>query len=153
MPLLVTEGKAMVEIIWKEPPPAVSSEKAPILAELQKHPGRWALVQSRYKSSSAAAPWRKLGCEATHRRSESGKTGEYDVYARWPEQKAEEAAEEKPVPASAGKAAVEKAISSGTALKPAPAAARPPLPAPKASGGYSQFLANQRAGTVAAAAE
>ncbi|QYC54967.1 hypothetical protein SEA_POPPER_50 [Arthrobacter phage Popper] len=67
-----------MEIIWKEPPPAVSSEKAGILAELQKHPGRWALVQSRYKSSSAAAPWRKLGCEATHRRSESGKAGEYD---------------------------------------------------------------------------
>lgn len=109
----------MVEIIWKEPPPAVSSEKAPILAELQKHPGRWALVQSRYKSSSAAAPWRKLGCEATHRRSESGERGEYDVYARWPEKvEAEPAPTAKPLPLPVGKAAVEKAISTGTALKP-----------------------------------
>lgn len=79
----------MVEMIWKEPPPAVSSEKAPVLAELQKNPGRWALVQTRYKSSSGATAWRKLGCEAAHRRVESadGKSMDYDIYARWPEAK------------------------------------------------------------------
>lgn len=131
----------MVEIIWKEPPPSVSSEKAPILAELQKNPGRWALVQPRYKSSSATTAWRKLGCEATHRRSDSGNAGEYDVYARWPK------------PAGAGAAAetkadVAKAVATGTALKPpAPApprrAAAPVAPANDM--GLSKFLADRRA--------
>lgn len=133
-------------MIWKEPPPAVSSEKAPILAELQKNPGRWALVQSGYKSSSGAAPWRKLGCEAVHRRSEAGKTGEYDIYARWPKTTA--AADKTPA-----KATVAAAVATGTALKP-PTAAPPrrEYPAPSqvptdAAGGYSKFLASQRAGT------
>ena len=112
----------MVEIIWREPPPSISSEKAEVLAELQKNPGRWALVPK------------------------------YDVYARWPEGKA--GAAKTATAASPSKApAVEKAISTGTALKPPATSPRAPLPAPKASGGYSQFLANQRAGTVAAAAE
>lgn len=75
----------MVEMIWREPPPVVSSEKAAILAELQKHPGRWALVQAAYKSTSGANAWKKLGCEATHRRTET--PGAYDIYARWPEGK------------------------------------------------------------------
>lgn len=75
----------MVEMIWKEPPPVVSSEKAAVLAELQKHPGRWALVQAAYKSTSGANAWKKLGCEATHRRTEA--PGAYDIYARWPEAK------------------------------------------------------------------
>lgn len=145
----------MVEIIWKEPPPSISSEKAEVIAELQKQPGRWALVQQDKSSSSSAAPWQKIGCQAkAHRKNPGEKVPKYDVYARWPEVKASKpapAATPKPLPV--GRAAVEQAVSSGTALKPAPAAARPPLPAPKASGGYSQFLANQRAGTIAAAAE
>lgn len=79
----------MVEMIWKEPPPAVSSEKAAILAELQKHPGRWALVGKDKSSSAAADPWKKLGCEATYRRTNPGdKKPLYDVYGRWPEPKA-----------------------------------------------------------------
>ena len=139
-------------MIWKEPPPLVSSEKAATLAELQKNPGRWALVQSRYKSTSGTTAWKKLGCEATHRRSETatGNSPEYDIYARWPEAKPG-----KPAPAATAPKSppVAQAVAAGTALKPAPAAARPPLPAPKASGGYSQFLANQRAGTVSAASE
>ena len=139
----------MVEMIWEEPAPRrVRTKKTPIVEELQKHPGRWALVVSQAKSSSAAVSWRTLGCEATPRPSKSGNKGEYDVYARWPEKAA------KPVPVPNAKETVTKAVTSGTALKPpATAAPRPSLPAPKASGGYSQFLANQRAGTVAAAAE
>lgn len=107
----------MVEMIWKEPPPAVSSEKAPILAELQKHPGRWALVQADRSSSGAAAPWQKLGCQAkAHRKNAGEKPAKYDVYARWPDTGSVGAA--KPLPLPVGKAAVEKAISTGTALKP-----------------------------------
>lgn len=144
MPLLLTEGKAMVEMIWKEPPPAVSSEKAPILAELQKHPGRWALVQGDRSSSGAAAPWQKLGCQAkAHRKNAGEKPAKYDVYARWPEQ--EPAA--KPAPVIAGKAAVEKAISTGTALKPPP----PLIPKPDAvqpvahDPGLDNYLEKRRA--------
>lgn len=78
----------MVEIIWQEPPPAVSTEKAAILAELQNHPGRWALLGKDKSSSAAADPWRKLGCEAVARRTNPGeKKCLYDVYARWPEGK------------------------------------------------------------------
>lgn len=136
----------MVEIKWQDPPERgswIGGTLTPIVAALKKNPGKWALVREKVSSSSAQTPWKKQGCEALVRRSNPGETPpRYDVYARWPETV-------KPLPV--GRAAVEKAVSSGTALKPAPAAARPPLPAPKASGGYSQFLANQRAGTVAAA--
>lgn len=136
----------MVEMIWKEPPPAVSSEKAPVLAALQKNPGRWALVQSGYKSSSGAAPWRKLGCEATHRRSAEGKAGEYDIYARWPE--------DAPAAATAdAKSAVAAAVATGTALKPPPSPTpRAPAPAPApadTAGGFTKFIASQRASTQA----
>lgn len=136
----------MVEIIWKEPPPAVSSEKAAILAELQKNPGRWALVQERYKSSSGTAPWKKLGCEATHRRAEpnpAAKSTEYDIYARWPEE-TKSAAGEKPEP----KAAVAKAVATGTALKPPPPAVpkAPKQPLQPANDmGLNKFLADRRA--------
>lgn len=78
----------MVEMIWKEPPPAVSAEKAAILTELRNHPGRWALVQQDRSSSSAAAPWQKLGCESKAARKNPGEApAKYDVYARWPEAK------------------------------------------------------------------
>lgn len=137
----------MLEMIWKEPPPAVSSEKAPVLAALQKNPGRWALVQSGYKSSSGAAPWRKLGCEATHRRSAEGKAGEYDIYARWPEEATAEAGK------SEGKSAVAATIATGTTLKPPAAPAqKPPTPAAApadAAGGFTKFLASQRASSRA----
>ena len=143
----------MVEIIWREPPPSISSEKAEVLAELQKNPGRWALVQQDKSSSGSAAPWQRIGCQArAHRKNPGEMVRKYDVYARWPDATA--GAANTAAAASPSKApAVEKAISTGTALKPPAPATRPALPAPKASGGYSQFLANQRAGTVAAAAE
>lgn len=146
----------MVEIIWKEPPPSISNEKAEVIAELQKQPGRWALVQQDKSSSSSAAPWQKIGCQAkAHRKNPGEKVPKYDVYAGWPEAKASKpASATPPKPLPVGRVAVEQAVSTGTAIKPpAPAAPRPSLPAPKASGGYSQFLANQRAGTVPAAAE
>lgn len=131
----------MVEMIWKEPPPAVSSEKAPILAELQKHPGRWAMVQPDRSSSGAAAPWQKLGCQAKASRKNPGETpAKYDVYARWPEPSA--------LPLPVGKAEVAKAVATGTALKP-PAPPLPrkgsPSPAPANDFGLSKFVADRRA--------
>lgn len=136
----------MVEMIWKEPPPAVSSEKAPILAELQNNPGRWALVQQGRSSSGAAGPWQKLGCQAKAHRKNAGETpAKYDVYARWPEAGA--AAGAGPVAAPAGKAAVEKAIVTGTALKPPAPQIRQPDPVqPVASDpGLDKYLESRRA--------
>lgn len=138
----------MVEMIWKEPPPLVSSEKAGILTELQKHPGRWALVQSRYKSTSGTTAWKKLGCEATHRRAATAESTstEYDIYARWPEPKAGKPA------APEDKAAVAKAVATGTALKPPPPAvprAKPAEVRPANDMGLSKFLADRRARGVA----
>jgi hypothetical protein len=140
----------MVEIIWKEPPPAVSSEVAPILGALKNNPGRWALVRQKVTSSSAGAPWKKQGCEArVHRTNPREKPARYDVYARWPETKAQPPAGSKPLPLPLGKAAVEKAIATGTALKP-PA----PAPTPKAEEpqepvaedpGLSKYLESRRA--------
>lgn len=137
----------MVEMIWKEPPPAVSSEKAPILAELQKYPGRWALVQPDRSSSGAAAPWQKLGCQAKASRKNPGETpAKYDVYARWPE--AAQAVTPASASAAVEKAAVSKAAATGTALKP-PAPQLPrkgsPSPAPANDFGLSKFVADRRA--------
>ena len=76
----------MVEIVWKEPPPMTTGKNAAILAELKKHPGRWALVNDSASSTSAPAVWKKLGCEAVHRRDETSTDKvRYHVYARWPE--------------------------------------------------------------------
>jgi hypothetical protein len=129
----------MVEMIWKEPPPAVSSEKAPVLAELQKHPGRWAMVQPDRSSSGAAAPWQKLGCQAKASRKNPGETpAKYDVYARWPEGKTGSAKTA---------AAVANAVASGTALKP-PAPQVPkaePVQPVVSDPGLNKYLENRRA--------
>lgn len=116
----------MVEIIWKEPPPAVNSEKAAILAELQKHPGRWALLGKDKSSSAAADPWKKLGCEATYRRTNPGeKKPKYDVYGRWPEAKSRDGM------ASASRVA-ERVV--------APAGTQPQPPRPSSGGTYDPGL-------------
>ena len=73
----------MVEIVWKEPPPAVgSAETAEILAALKANPGKWAQVKKGMKSSTGYTTWKKLGCEAVARRDDAGTL--WDVYARWP---------------------------------------------------------------------
>lgn len=123
----------MVEIKWQDPPAALTHHDS-IVAALKNNPGRWALVAEDRSSSSSGTPWNKSGCETkVHRKNPGEGKAKYDVYARWPEEK-------KPLPvgrAVAGAAA--KPATTGTALIPP----RATLPAPKASGGYSQFLANQ----------
>lgn len=76
----------MVEIVWKEPPPAVSSKYAAVLGELRKNPGRWALVVPAATSSGAYTAWKKLGCETRTARVNPGESKpRYEIYARWPE--------------------------------------------------------------------
>jgi hypothetical protein len=122
----------MVEIKWQDPPAALTRHDS-IVAALKNNPGRWALVAEDRSSSSSGTPWNKSGCETkVHRKNPGEGKAKYDVYARWPEKK--------PLPvgrAVAGAAA--KPATTGTALIPP----RATLPPPKASGGYSQFLANQ----------
>lgn len=72
----------MSEIEWKEPPPAKTGSAASrrirnICAELDAHPGQWALV-GRYAAPSMATSWRKLGYESTSRKVDGG----FDIYVR-----------------------------------------------------------------------
>lgn len=139
----------MTELVWQDPPPRrkdISSYAAEIEA-LKAHPGKWAMITETWKTTAPPAAFKQAGCETTSRRN-SGPEKTWTVYARFP-------VTEPKVRADAGvaRAKVQQAVSHGTALTPAPAAARPPLPAPKASGGYSQFLASQRNGAAAAQAK
>lgn len=72
---------------WQEPPAGAKGRqtaKKPIVRELQEHPGRWALVEERTRSSAVSA-WKKQGCEAVSRKREDGEGA--DIYARWPDGK------------------------------------------------------------------
>ncbi|MCV7564978.1 hypothetical protein M3E78_005105 [Micrococcus luteus] len=76
------------EMIWEDPGPARvgrpgDSHLRQVLAELQKHPGRWAKVAESKANGGQGSWWKKQGCEATTRRDrERGVTA---TYARWPE--------------------------------------------------------------------
>lgn len=76
------------EMIWEDPGPARvgrpgDSQMRQVLAELQKHPGRWAKVAESKANGGQGSWWKKQGCEATTRRDrERGVTA---TYARWPE--------------------------------------------------------------------
>lgn len=54
-----------------------------MLAELQKHPGRWAKVAESKANGGQGSWWKKQGCEATTRRDRE--RGVTMTYARWPE--------------------------------------------------------------------
>lgn len=140
----------MVEIKWQDPPAALTLHDS-IVAALKNNPGRWALVGEDKSSSSAGAKWSKSGCETKlHRKTAADGKPQYDVYARWPEKVL-------PLPtgkaaAPTGKAAVEKAVATGTALKPpAPAIAKPdtiqPEPSPPvvSDPGLNNYLEKRRA--------
>lgn len=76
------------EMIWEDPGPARvgrpgDSHLRQVLAELQKHPGRWAKVAESKANGGQGSWWKKQGCESTTRRDrERGVTA---TYARWPE--------------------------------------------------------------------
>lgn len=126
----------MVEIVWKEPPPAVgSAETAEILAALKANPGKWAQVKKGMKSSTGYTTWKKLGCEAVARRDDAGTL--WDVYARWPDAKTA-----RPTPAPAARP------TQTPASRPAPVATRPAPATPPAhtpDPGLNKYLENRRA--------
>lgn len=83
-------AKATKRIQWEEPPPSrqgqgkkSSSWRTSIIEELQKNPGKWALVHEDVNSSGMAGPWRNAGCEAKTRKQDDGT---FSIYARWPEE-------------------------------------------------------------------
>ena len=76
------------EMIWEAPGPARvgrpgDSQMRQVLAELQKHPGRWAKVNESKANGGQGSWWKKQGCEATTRRDRE--RGVTMTYARWPE--------------------------------------------------------------------
>ena len=142
----------MVEIIWREPPTEDRSKAGVIIQHLKQFPGRWAMVQSGMKSSAGAATFKDKGCEAMARRAEDLKT--YEIYARWPV--SEEYPEWLPpalptAPKDDEKAAVQKAVATGTALKPPapviPRRAAAPTEPPAAANdfGMAKFRADRAA--------
>jgi hypothetical protein len=137
----------MVQITWKEPPTEDRSKAGVIIEHLKQFPGSWALVQEGMKSSAGSATFKNKGCEAISRRAADLKT--WEIYARWPV--SEEYPEWVPpkLPEAPAKAAVEKAIATGTALKPPPPAA-PKAPAaaqptPVNDFGLNKFRADRAA--------
>jgi len=124
----------MVEMKWKNPPSRSSrgTQYDEIIEELKKHPGRWALISEDWKTSGPPSRFKKAGCEATCRANKESKT--WSLYARYAP-KGHVAA---PAPA-VGKAAVAKAVPTGTALTPPPAAPKRPAPAPAPAPAVNDF--------------
>lgn len=95
------------EMIWEDPGPARvgrpgDSRLRQMLAELQKHPGRWAKVHESKANGGQGSWWKEKGCEATTRRDrERGVTA---TYARWPAPGLDD-----PQPAAASDERVERA--------------------------------------------
>jgi hypothetical protein len=83
-----------MKIIWKDPPPAPQrdprgkhNDSMRVVAELRKHPGKWALVETGLQPKPATSTrmrWRRYGCEAEIRTDPNEPTTRV-VYARWPE--------------------------------------------------------------------
>ncbi|MEE2568587.1 hypothetical protein V1638_04140 [Pseudarthrobacter sp. J64] len=127
----------MTELNWQDPPGQSSKarEYDAIVEQLKRYPGRWALIKEDNKTSTAPQLIRAAGCETKCRRHPTeAKT--WKVYARWPV--SEDYPAWQPGTVGASKAAVDKAVASGTALQP-PAPRRPTPP----SGGFTQFLKGQ----------
>lgn len=61
-----------------------------IVAELQKRPGQWAIVERGVTSGALTKQWKQLGCEAVSRKDPTGSG--LNIYARWPEGPSDEAA-------------------------------------------------------------
>lgn len=117
----------MVEIKWQDPPTARKKrgEYEAIITVLKQNPGKWALISTVWRHNSAPDAFRKQGCEVTTRKNKDGKT--WSVFARCPISKDHPA--RIPTATEVEKAAVQKAIQTGTALKPpAPATDRRPVP-------------------------
>jgi hypothetical protein len=139
----------MVEIVWQDPPTRRQrpGEYEATIAELKKHPGRWALIASDWKTAHAPNAFRQAGCEITARRNKDTKGGvkSFSVFARFPQPKLNQA---QVMAAAAEKSAVRKAVQTGTALTPPPPVvprAQPGQVRPANDMGMTKFLADRRA--------
>ena len=78
----------MTRITWMDevPKPVARTKRSreldAMVEELKANSGQWAKVATDQAKTSATQRWTRRGCEATVRRTPSGK---YDVYARYPE--------------------------------------------------------------------
>lgn len=144
----------MIELQWQDPPSrrADHAQYDPIIETLQQHPGRWALVVKDWKTTAGPSAFKQRGCEMTTRRNSDKKT--WSVYVRWPLPKGKAAAQVTPAPDTSEKAAIAKAVATGTALKPPPPVLprRKALaePAPPNDFGLAKFRADRAARGVPA---
>lgn len=136
----------MVEIKWQNPPSRsrLGTQYEEIIDELKKNPGRWALITETWKTSGPPAAFKNADCQATCRANKDTKT--WSLYARYPAGLAPAAAKAP----DAGKAAVAKAVATGTALTPPPPAPKRAAAAtaevrPANDFGMSKFLADRHA--------
>jgi hypothetical protein len=82
----------VTEFEWSDPPPQPRGNRTDTgyvqrtIIELQKHPGKWALVR-RNRAASGGSVWRKAGCEVVTRRTTTvdDRRDRVDIWARWPE--------------------------------------------------------------------
>ena len=81
----------MTDIIWEDPPVPTKGPKAEVwpsvVAQLKKHPGKWAIVKTGYVTTNSAGSMQRYlkqtyRCEETYRKQPDGT---YTLYARWPE--------------------------------------------------------------------
>lgn len=80
---------------WKKPPQTTSGrglsrQIEADIAELQKHPGEWALVREAAKSPEPARTYRSRGCHAVSHRLSGTRPYRFEIYARWPEDETED---------------------------------------------------------------
>lgn len=72
------------QIVWAEPP-RTNKKWGPILEELKRNPGRWAL-NAQNDSHGQASFFKKRGLEVPSKTAGIGyKKGNSDLYVRWPE--------------------------------------------------------------------
>ncbi|WP_144786382.1 RNA polymerase sigma factor sigma-70 region 4 domain-containing protein [Micrococcus luteus] len=146
------------EMTWEDPGPARvgrpgDSHLRQVLAELQKHPGRWAKVAESKANGGQGSWWKKQGCEATTRRDrERGVTA---TYARWPEpdlddprpagapdERAERAAQ--PAPQVPVQEPTAEPVPEPAQVEPAPV----PAPAPAATPSKGGRMSNAEADAI-----
>jgi hypothetical protein len=77
------------ELTWQDPPPDRRRQGSAyidaIAEQLKSNPGKWALIRTVKSTGSSSSTFRKRGLEVTLRRRPDL---QFDLYARWPEEKA-----------------------------------------------------------------
>lgn len=72
------------EIRWQEPPATGNNRWAPVMDELKRNPGKWALLLTEVTSGNGAQ-FRNRGFEVRAISKGRGyQPGKVDIYVRWP---------------------------------------------------------------------